>query len=129
MLRTGSDFGIAHQDWNAAKAEARQAMIARARMRRTIYYSELVMEISSVQFEAHDTRLNHLLGEISTEEDEKGRGMLTVVVVHKSGERSGYPGAGFFELAAELGRNVSDELKCWSVELDRVFSEWSNRAR
>ena len=45
-----------------------------------IPYSDLVTKIFAVNFRAHDTRLFHLLGEISVEENELGRGMLSVVV-------------------------------------------------
>ena len=50
-----------------------------------------------------------MLGEISSEEDAAGRGMLTVLVVHRAGDMQ--PGPGFFELAKQLGRNTSNILK------------------
>jgi molybdopterin synthase catalytic subunit len=93
MIRTGADFGIPTDIWNAAKREARDLMVARARVRGMIPYSDLVNRISAIRLEAHDTRLFHLLGEISSEEDAAGRGMLSVVVVHKIGDMQ--PGPGF----------------------------------
>ena len=86
MLRTAPDFGISAQDWNAAKEQARAVMIARARLRGMIPYSDLVQQISAVTFAARDTRLFHLLGEISVEENKAGRGMVSVVVVHTHGD-------------------------------------------
>jgi hypothetical protein len=68
-----------------------------------------------------------LLGEIAREEDDAGRGMLTVVVVHKTGDMQ--PGPGFFELAQELGRDTSDIDKCWIDELVRVFKVWASRKK
>ena len=65
MLRSASDFGISPTDWNAAKEQAREAMIERAKVRGMISYSDLVRKIAAVEFKAHDTRLFHLLGEIS----------------------------------------------------------------
>ena len=59
-----------------------------------------------------------MLGEISTEENEAGRGMLTVVVVHKEGDMK--PGPGFFELAQKLGRQVGDLDVFWISEFKRV---------
>ena len=44
-----------------------------------------------------------------------GRGMLSVIVVHKVGDVQ--PGPWFFELAKQLGRDTSDILKCWVEEL------------
>ena len=61
-------------------------MIERAKVRGIIAYSDLVKWIKSIKIEAHDVRLFHMLGEISSEEDAAGRGMLTVLVVHRVGD-------------------------------------------
>ena len=115
--------GIAQSSWDATKGEARQLMIARATLRGMIPYSELACGITAAHLEAHDQRLFHLIGEISTEEEAAGRGMLSVVVVHKAGDMQ--PGPGFFELAEQLGRDTSDILRCWIAELHRVHAVWS----
>jgi hypothetical protein len=125
MLLTGADFGISQQVWNVAKAQARDSMIERAKLRGTIPYSDLVAEINAVKLQAFDKRLFHLLGEVSSEEDKAGRGMLSVVVVHKLGDME--PGPGFYELAKLLGRNTSDKLKFWVDELHKVHAIWSKR--
>jgi hypothetical protein len=88
-------------------------------------YSELVTFIHSLQLDAHDPRLFHLLGEISREEDAAGRGMLTVIVVHKHGDQR--PGFGFFELAEELGRDTSDNDECWIEEFKKVCAFWGKQ--
>ena len=124
MLREGFDHGFAQSDWDAAKAEARQVMIECARSRRMIPYSDLVRQITRIRLQAHDARLSHFLGEIASEEDERGRGLLTVVVVHKSGDMQ--PGPGFFELAQSRGRNTSNIVECWVDELKRVFAYWAD---
>ena len=46
-----------------------------------------------------------MLDEVSTEEFDGGRGMLSVVVVHKYGDME--PGPGFFKLAESLGLKVA----------------------
>jgi|ERR1043166_1927458 molybdopterin synthase catalytic subunit len=125
MLRTASDFGISTQDWNVAKEEARAAMIARARLRGMIPYSDLVKEISAVSFRAHDTRLFHMLAEIAIEEDAAGHGMLSAVVVHKHGDMQ--PGPGFFVLGQHLGYSTKDQLKFWIEQLKKVHAYWSKR--
>ena len=122
MLRSASDFGISQQDWDAAKQQAITAMADRAKLRGMIPYSDLVRMIDTVQFEAHDTRLFHLLGEISVEEDAAGRGMLSVVVVHKNGDMQ--PGPGFFVLGQHLGHDTNDLLKFWVSELNKVHAHW-----
>jgi hypothetical protein len=113
-------YGITDPVWNEAKEQARQAMIGVARSRGMITYSDLVSRITAVRFNAYDVRLNHMLGEISAEEDAAGRGMLSAVVVHKLGDME--PGAGFFEWAEHLGRNTSNRLECWVNELHRVHA-------
>lgn len=127
MLRTASDFGIPPQEWDRAKYEARNVMIARAKLRGMIPYSDLVAQISAARFEAYDTRLFNLLGQISVEEDAAGHGMLSVVVVHKHGDMQ--PGPGFFELAKHLGRDTKDLLRFWSDELKKVHAFWSVKAK
>jgi hypothetical protein len=115
--------GILQSNWNSAKSEACNLMIARAKLRGMVPYSDLVQCITAVHLEAHDQRLFHLIGEISSEEDADGRGMLSVVVVHKGGDMQ--PGPGFFELAEQLGRDTSNILKCWIEELHRVHAVWA----
>lgn len=123
MLRPGLIHGFPEADWNAAKEEARQIMISRAKLRGMIPYSDLLKEIQRIILEPHDPRLFHMLGEISSAEDAAERGMLTVVVVHKAGDMQ--PGPGFFELAKHLRRNTSNILKCWVEELHKVHGVWS----
>ncbi|NTB96256.1 hypothetical protein G6M84_06985 [Agrobacterium tumefaciens] len=122
MLRKNFIHGFAAADWESAKAEAKEVMISRARVRGMIPYSELADKINSIRLGAHDQRFFHFLGEISQEEDAAGRGMLTVLVVHRSGDMQ--PGPGFYELAKLLGRDTTDLLRCWIDELHRVHAVW-----
>ena len=64
MIRDEVDHGFSDGAWEAARAEARKAVIAVASRRRVIAYSDLVAEIRSVDFEAKEERVAHLLGEI-----------------------------------------------------------------
>jgi hypothetical protein len=112
--------GFSRADWNAAKEEARALMVERAKVRGMISYSDRVQQIRTNRVEAQDPRLFHMLDEILSEEDAAGRGMLTVIVVHKLGDMQ--PGPGFFELAKQLGRNTRDIDKCWIDEPHRVHA-------
>jgi hypothetical protein len=118
-------YGYEPDDWEAAKTEMRDALVERATVRGMIPYSALVQTISSINLEPNSFALAAMLGEISTEEDAVGRGMLSVIVVHKDGDMQ--PGPGFFELAGRLGRDTSDILKCWVEELHRVHRVWSRK--
>ena len=66
-----------------------------------IPYSDLVSEIKSCILEPHDPRLDHLLGQVAEAEDEAARGLQTVVVVHKMGNK--IPGTGLFKMAHSPG--------------------------
>ena len=116
------DHGFSENAWEAAKEEARQAMIAIAARGGMMTYSELVNEIDACKLEPQSWQLNHMLGEISMKEHRAGRGMLTVVVVHKHGDRM--PGSGFFDLACSLGHQVNDRLAFWAQELAKVHKIW-----
>lgn len=123
MKRENFEHGYPQETWEAAKAEARQAMIAVAARRCVIAYSDLVAEIRTLDLEPQGDPLAHMLGEISTDEHEAERGMLTVVVVHKHGDQM--PGPGFFQLARELGHDAKDREAFWIGELEKVYGAWS----
>ena len=116
-------YGYSTESWYAAKEEMREILAERARLRGTIPYSELVGRIETISMEPDSYALAHMLGEISGEEDAAGRGMLSVIVVHKLGDMQ--PGPGFFQLAKKLGRDTSDILTCWIEELKHVQGYWS----
>ena len=118
-------YGIEQHKWDAAKAEMREALIERAKVRGMIPYSELAEKVTSIKLEPNSFAFAAMLGEVSTEEDVADRGMLSVVVVHKGGDMQ--PGPGFFELAGELGRDTSDVVKCWVEELKKVHRVWSGK--
>ena len=114
--------GFPQQTWDAAKVEITEVLVARAKLRGAIPYSELVGRVHAINFAAHDPRFFHMLGEISTDDADGGRGMLSALVVHKDGDMQ--PGPGFFELAKSLGRNTSDVLRFWVEEFKKVHAYW-----
>jgi hypothetical protein len=80
-------FGYPARQWSKAKREARNALVEVAREQTTIAYLDLVREVAAIPLDAYDIRPNTLLGQISEDEDTAGRGMLSVVVVHKEGDQ------------------------------------------
>jgi hypothetical protein len=116
-------FDVPPEKWEAAKREISAILIEKAKQRAMIPYSELVGRVNSVGFNAFDTRLFAILGQISVTEHEQGRPLLSVLVVHKTGDMQ--PGEGFFELAQALGRNTSDVLKAWIEEVQKVYQYWN----
>ena len=112
----GEDYrhGFPDELWELAKQEARSILIRRARREHPISYSEFCDRLTLITFDPHDTRLAHFLGQISTEENEVGRPLLTALVVHK---HDGAPGDGFFNLAESLGQEFSDREAFWIAQL------------
>ena len=120
---SGNRWGFDSAAWEAAKREGKELLADYAKRRQMIPYSEFVRRIRSIQIEHDDPRLAHFLGEISSEESTAGRGMLTALVVHKRGDYQ--PGPGFFDLAQQLGHNVTDIEKFWIQEVKRIFAAWA----
>ncbi|WP_064683280.1 hypothetical protein [Rhizobium bangladeshense] len=121
MKRENFDHGFSAADWRKAKAEALTVLRERAKRGDPITYSDLVSKISAVRMEPHDPRLAHFLGEISAEEHEVGRPLITALVVHKHDLQ---PGKGFFELSRSLGYSFVDEIEFWSDQIDRLRTQW-----
>jgi hypothetical protein len=105
--------------WSTAKTEAKGVLERVAKAGRDlIFYSELNRKITSIRFEPDGHDFHGLLGQLSGESDEEGKGMISALVVHKEDRR---PGKGFFTLARALGRDVSDPDKCWADEVKHVY--------
>lgn len=116
---------FAPAQWKRAKKEALNILTARAAAMQMMTYSDLAREMVTASFEAHEPALWHLIGEISEEEDQAGRGLLSALVIHKYGDME--PGSGFFELAAARGRDFTDRTVFWISEVKRLFGYWRNR--
>jgi hypothetical protein len=116
--------------WNKAKSEAIDVMIAKAKGRAFVTYSDLAREIHAIHFDVQSqidrSDIGTLLGEISTAESKAKRGMLSAIVVHKHGDME--PGPGFFELASDMGHSVPDKTKFWIEQVKKVHDYWANRA-
>jgi len=97
--------------------EAKLILWERARLGRPISYSELAGQIRTINFQANDKPFHDLLGYLSVREHSEGRGLLSVLVVHKGGDLR--PGKGFFQLAKECGL-TGDEEKIWSDQFSKV---------
>lgn len=112
--------GVPLHLWNQAKEEIRKILYDVARRRALISYSDLTARVRTVHLTPDSNALHEMLGELSVEEDTGGRGMLSVLVVHKVGDQK--PGKGFFKLATRLGRDASDTDSCWIAELQTVYA-------
>lgn len=100
-------------------------LIRAAQHHGTVTYQELADLIGlPLQGNFMGTELGHYTGDISREELENGRPMLSAIVVGVSGK----PGGGFFGLAKELGRFNSDDPaeqdSFWHAEQKAVYETW-----
>ncbi len=120
--------GFSDAAWELAKAEGKAVLAEFARDKKMISYIDFMHQIRSISFDTpRDSRLPQFLAEISTEEAEAGRGMMTALIVRKTGDQR--PGMGFFQLGKRLGYEVSDSEKFWLEEVNKVFASWQTEAR
>jgi hypothetical protein len=117
-------FDISDTEWQRGKEEMRGILQAVATRRGMIAYSELSNQMTTMRIEAFGLPMSEMLGEIGTEENAQKRGILTVIVVHKSGDME--PGVGFYELAEQLGRKTSNRIELWIAEMHKVHDYWAN---
>ena len=122
MSTMSGKYGLPIEKWEEAKEEIRKILIGRAKILNPISYSELASQIMTIQIEPHEYALAEMLGEISIAEDNAGRGLLSILVIHKDGDMM--PGQGLFDLAENRGRDTSDREKFWINELNFVHSHW-----
>jgi hypothetical protein len=117
-------YGFTDAEWATGMAEMTEILSQRARSRGMITYSDLSRELRNILIAHHDPAMGFMLGQISTHESQNGRGMLSVIVVHKYGDME--PGNGFYECAESLGLDVSNRMAFWIGELHKVHAYWSN---
>ncbi|MCA9500577.1 MAG: hypothetical protein KC588_15395 [Nitrospira sp.] len=113
-------YGFPEEAWDRAIDQAHAVLVQIARSEDLISYSNLCSRIPAIQLEPHSYAMREFLGEISTAEHHRGKGLLSVVVVYKHGDQ--HPGPGFFELARGLGYQVDDETQFWIDQLRVVYA-------
>ena len=121
-----STYGYAPATWQAARDMVQQRIISNLRNRQILLttYGDLVREVRQVvDFGTPRNQVFHcLLGQISDDEEEQGRGLLAAAVVHKEDLR---PGTGFFDGAASWGRDITDRDRCWNEEIEKLQKIWT----
>jgi len=119
VRRSGAQFGLSDQQWDAAKAEVREAILEAAYDRRMTWYGEVASSVSAVPLDPYSALMNHLLGAVFEDEREAGRPALTSIVTHKYGDKE--PGAGFYEMARSLGYQFREPYIFWAQQVQDVF--------
>lgn len=100
-------------------------LITAAQYRGLVTYTQ-VARILGIHSLGHNMarQVGQVLGEISEDEHNTDRPMLSAVAVGSGG----MPGEGFFVLARRLqkftGANSADERRFWETERERVYEVW-----
>jgi len=98
-----------------------------ARKGKRITYGEIGQMMGLAGGQAMAREVGKLLDDINRDEHNKGRPMISAVVVSK---QCGTPGPGFYTLARGFrklrGQSDLDELEFWLAEIRRVYSYWAN---
>ncbi len=118
------DESLARADWAQLKAEMRMTLIAIARARGTISYSELARGLQTATLHHRSPIFTPLLIEVCDEAERAGDGSLCALVVRKS---DGIPGKGYFKAAALQGADVHDAETYWRREVEAVWAQWAPR--
>ena len=89
-----------------------------------------VAEATDNEHNPNDRRHNRLkqrLFHISSYEIERGRPMLSALVVHSTDYR---PGKGLYELGRQLGclKDGENELEWWSSEVEKLADYWTTHS-
>ncbi len=107
-------------------------LIQAAAERQTIFYEEEVAAIMGLKGKGNymAKQAGHILGEISEDEHNQKRPMLSSVAVSKTGKNKGIPSHGFFTLAVNLGKiraKSTDKEKrlFWLKELEKTYRVWA----
>ena len=114
-------YGLNPDEWETAKEEIRELMIAVATLKTTITYSELAVQMMTISPHPGSYVFQALLRDVCKDEREAGRGMLCAIVVSKA---KGIPGQGFFKAMIKQGYDCTDIQACWQNEIDRLYEIW-----
>ena len=102
--------------WSELVGRTRTILRAVADRGATITYAELRQRLGGAVPHRGPRDLAAVLRAASLAEEREGRGLVSAVVVGASGR----PGAGWFRLAAEAGRDVGSEEDAWRRERARL---------
>lgn len=125
QMETKHGFPLAQ--WQSSVDEAIAILSERASREDPIAYSELAARLRTITIGYHSQAMDDLLVDVSTQEHETGRPLLSVMVVHKYGDQE--PGNGFYTLAGCLGFKFSDRQAFWIAEFNRVTEYWRRNYR
>ena len=111
-------------------SHVKNKLIRTAKHRELISYKDIaVMMGLPIKGDYMRSEMGRICGEISGDEMDHGRPMLSAVVVSVM---TGMPGDGFFNLARTLGKLKKDdknEIDFWEQEREAVYQAWKRPLR
>ena len=116
-----NSINVSSQTRQKLKAEITDIMVNQAGMKKTIYYGDLCIKITSVNLNPDDQLLHEILGEISKESVEANKDMLSVFAVTR---KTGMPGNGFFSYAKKLGYSIGSREKFVKKQMELVHNQY-----
>ncbi|MDO8641769.1 MAG: hypothetical protein Q7R33_09580 [Nitrosarchaeum sp.] len=123
------DFSLSETQWQSAIDETRKLLIAAAKKRKIFNYKELADRVTTIDFNLPHLPfyrvLPHIIGQISVEEHQTGRPLLSVLVVNNE---TNVPGKGFYNLAKWLKFVFTDNDTFASDEIKKTFAYWRKQA-
>lgn len=112
--------------WDEKKREVRCLLIKQVKKSdEFLTYGQVCDMVENCPFEPGWHIFHDLLGEISWEEYEEGRPLLSVIVVNQETMK---PGGGLIKLAEACGYDVTDPDAWWLKEVERLQRFWRNPA-
>ena len=118
-------------DEDKARKAATDKLVELADQREVITYKNLSDWIETgtgIRIQFSSSQMYAMLDAISRAENQAGRGMLSALVIRAKQKT---PGPGFYELAAELGKDIGateeEKKKFWEKELNNVYDSHANR--
>ena len=118
-------------DEDKARKAATDKLVELAGQRGMITYKDLsdwIEAETGIRIQFSSTQMYAVLDSISRAENRAGRGMLSALVIRAKQKT---PGSGFYELAAELGKDIGatdeEKNKFWEKELNNVYDSHANR--
>lgn len=118
-------------DEDKARTAANDKLVELAGQREVITYKNLCDWIEAgtgIRIQFSSSQMYAMLDAISRAENQAGRGMLSALVIRAKQKT---PGPGFYELAAELGKDIGateeEKKKFWEKELSNVYDSHANR--
>lgn len=117
--------GFLRAEWERAKEQAKEHLVACARRRETTTYSALCDAVTAIRLRPYSFAMMAFLNEICTEEDAAHGVMLASLVVRKD---TGMPGDGYFGHADKLGRETAERRAFWEGEVARIHAAYAGEA-